>query len=273
MLLGIIGGIVGTVVVLAASLALSFRGRAEFAPGKLRTLQGQATETVGPFGAFVFFMGAGVFVITVVAIPFGEAIALLDGPVDHSVYRWVERHQTDGWYDALLAIGQMGDMYQIWSFGLIAGALLTFLAPAGRRWVPVTVMLTTIVVEHFQQMGMSRIVDRGHPPNTTGTFPSGGCARLICITGMAMFLLFAYVKVSKRVRGICWALLATLAYVEGFTRLYVSKHWLTDIPAGWLYGAVLLVTLAFAVRPLLAPAVAATSPVGDERAIKSDVLT
>lgn len=260
MLFGLLGGVLGSLIVLAAGVLIALRldggpARPPRAPlMRLRTARDQMRRTLGPAGASVLFLGAGVFVVTAFGIPLGEGVERLENKVDVPIHRWVEdTAAAPDWHRVLLAIGRMGDMWETWIGGLVCAALLTLLAPAGRRWVPAVAVSTTILVEYYQQVALARIVDRGTPVGADGTFPSGGCARLITIAGISLFLLFAYTGVSRRVQGLGWALLATLAYLEGFTRLYVSKHWFTDVPSGWIYGAALLAVLIFAVRPLLHP--------------------
>ena len=42
-----------------------------------------------------------------------------------------------------------------------------------------------------------------------------------------------------------WLLaVSTLAYLEGFTRVYLGRHWVLDIPGGWLLGAAVLAALS-----------------------------
>jgi len=41
--------------------------------------------------------------------------------------------------------------------------------------------------------------------------------------------------------------LGLAAFVEGYTRIYLLKHWFTDVVGGWVYGSLLLLALPAAV--------------------------
>jgi membrane-associated phospholipid phosphatase len=50
---------------------------------------------------------------------------------------------------------------------------------------------------------------------------------------------------------------AALSFNEAYSREYLSKHWLTDIVCGLLYGALLLAPFVAAVRLIAGPAIGA----------------
>src|SRR5262249_50699343 len=152
--------------------------------------------------------------------------------------------------------GQMGNIPQTRGLGVVAAVGLMFLAPS-RRWVPPVLVGSVIVVQKYAQTGVAKLVDRGHPPTTLGTHPSGGACRVVLIFGVLVFLLFAYTGAGRRVRGLGWGLIAMLAFVEGYTRTYLNKHWVTDVLGGWAFGVMLLAVAVFAGRALLPP------PAGD----------
>src|SRR5581483_10083540 len=93
--------------------------------------------------------------------------------------------------------------------------------------------------------------DRGTANAGAGSFPSGGCARLITAYGIVFFLaLVTWPSIARRWRIAGWTTLAVLAFVEGYTRLFLFKHWLTDVLGGWLFGALMLLALIAATRCL-----------------------
>lgn len=219
---------------------------------RLRTAREQMDRTLGPAGSCVLFYGAGTFVVTVICLPLGEVWQRLEKPHDVPVFELVQRTVEPGvWTDAMEVITQSGNVWPTRYVGL-AGAIVLMLLARRRRWVPPVLIGATILVEKYQQAALGALVDRGHPPTTLGTYPSGGCARLISIYGAIVFLLLAYTRAGRTARACTWSLLAALAFVEGYTRIYLSKHWITDVYGGWIYGYLLLAVVIFAGRSLLA---------------------
>ena len=51
-------------------------------------------------------------------------------------------------------------------------------------------------------------------------------------------------RLSRRWRTAAWAGVAVLAVLEAYSRLYLLKHWPLDVPAGALFGGLLLLTAA-----------------------------
>ncbi|MDQ1655188.1 MAG: superfamily, partial [Cryptosporangiaceae bacterium] len=47
-----------------------------------------------------------------------------------------------------------------------------------------------------------------------------------------------------RWRTAAWAVVALAAGVEGYTRIYLLKHWATDAVGGWLFGGLVLAAVA-----------------------------
>jgi membrane-associated phospholipid phosphatase len=126
-------------------------------------------------------------------------------------------------------------------------------------------ILSVLLVEKYQQSMLATIVDRGHPPTTLGTYPSGGCARLISIYGVILFLVLELTRAGRRTRTLTWTLLWTAAFIEGYSRWYLNKHWVTDVLGGWFYGGLLLAVAVFAGRALVGRR-EATAAVAEARA-------
>lgn len=220
----------------------------------LRIAREQMDRTLGRIGSFALFYSAGAFAVTAVCLPLGELWQRLETPHDIPVFELVQRTAEPGaWTDAMKIITQSGNVWPTRIVGLAGAIVLMFMARR-RRWVPPVLIGTTILVEKYQQAALGALVDRGHPPTTLGTYPSGGCARLISIYGAILFLLLAYTRAERTSRACVWGLLAAFAFVEGYTRFYLSKHWITDVYGGWIYGYLLLGVVVFAGRSLLGPA-------------------
>ncbi|TDB89594.1 phosphatase PAP2 family protein [Actinomadura sp. KC216] len=233
---------------------------------RLRTARAQLDRTLGPTGSFVVFLGAGTFLVTAVCLPLGELCQRLLNAHDVPMFDLAQRHVRPGaWTDAMNLITRSGNVWETRFVGLGAAVVLTLVALRLRRrpWVPMLLIGTVILVERFQQTGLAKLVDRGHPPTTLGTYPSGGCARLISIYGVIVLITLSYMRAGPRLRAIVWGGLAAFAFLEGYTRWHLSKHWITDVYAGWIYGYLLLAVFVFAGWSLLAEPGDGERPSGD----------
>ncbi len=65
-------------------------------------------------------------------------------------------------------------------------------------WIPPLALVATYGTEKYIQTALSRVVDRGHPPTTLGTYPSGGCARLLAVWGVSLVLISLTVNGSQK---------------------------------------------------------------------------
>lgn len=257
---GILIGVLGTVLVLLTGGAIGARtapapagalnGAGPLTSGldRLRLARLRLIETLGPLGAFVMFLGAGVLVVTPVAVVFGFGVAALEHPVDWWAFHLADRLRSPGWARAMNVVTRMGDLAETRITGAVAAVALAFVTR--RRWAPAAAIAAIIVVEKYQQSLLATIVDRGHPPTTLGTYPSGGCARLIAVYGVIVLLVLERFRAGRRARAAAWTILATAAFAEGYSRWYLNKHWLTDVLGGWFYGVLLLAVAIFAIRAL-----------------------
>ena len=216
--------------------------------GRLRLARLQLIGTLGPLGAFVMFLGAGVLVITPVAAASGFGAAALEHPVDWWAFHLADRLHSPGWARAMNVVTRMGDLDETRITAAVAAVVLAFVTR--RRWAPAVAIGSVVVVEKYQQSLLAAIVDRGHPPTTLGTYPSGGCARLISIYGVILFLVLERLRIGRPARAAAWTLLAAAAFAEGYSRWYLNKHWITDVLGGWFYGVLLLAIAVFAARTL-----------------------
>lgn len=220
------------------------------AAGRLLLARSQLVATLGPLTAFAVLLGGGLLVVTAVSAFFGLGVALLEHPVDWWAFRLAGRVRDPGQAHVMDVVTRMGDIPETRIAGAVAAVLLAFVS-RGRRWAPGVLILCVIVVEKYQQTLLATIVDRGHPPTTLGTYPSGGCARLLAVYGAIIVAATEVTRAGRRTRAVVWTLLGVAAFAEGYSRWFLRKHWLTDVLGGWFYGGLLLVVVAFAGRALV----------------------
>jgi membrane-associated phospholipid phosphatase len=257
---GVLIGVLGVVLVLAVGGVVVARpglpgpgawvsSRRWLGVDRLRLARTQLVGSIGPFGAFVMLLGGGVLVVTCIGVVFGFGVATLEHPVDWWAFHLSDRLRGHGWARLMSVVTQMGNLPETRIAGVVFAVLAAF-AARPRWWAPAVLILGVIVVEKYQQSMLATIVSRGHPPTTLGTYPSGGCARLISVYGVILFLVLELARAGRRTRAVAWTLLWAAAFAEGYSRWYLNKHWLTDVLGGWFYGGLLLAVAVFAGRAL-----------------------
>lgn len=223
--------------------------------GAARRLVAARHELVAALGAStaaVVVLLAGVAATVIVCWPLGRLAGGLERSVDLPVFRWGARHHYHGWIRVNELLTLMGNRPQVKAVCLVSAVVLALLWRRRGWWVPPVVIASAFGFEKYGQKLLALVVHRGHPPTTRGTYPSGGVARLVAIYGVILFLvLFTYPGVGRRWRVALWTMFGIAAFVEGYTRIYLLKHWFTDVVGGWVYGSLLLATLIAAASTLV----------------------
>lgn len=144
------------------------------------------------------------------------------------------------------------------AIALIGFVVLAVLRPVARnRWVVAAVLAAVVLVEKRVQVLAAEAVHGSVPPLTeayaqVGPFPSGGCTRIVLAAGLVA-VLFAREYRNRHASTALALVAAAVCTAEGFSRIYLGKHWFVDCLGGFVLGAGLLVTLAAALRCYLGP--------------------
>lgn len=198
----------------------------------------------GALTASALILVVGVALLVLVSWALG--VLTTTGPVvrlDRPLYNWfVERRA--GWLT-----GPMGVVTQLGSYTvtmLLAVVAGVGLAMRSRDALPL-LLLITVPAERYLQQAVASLVHAPRPPaalsiGPPGTFPSGGSARVVLVCGMVAWLLARH-SGSWRPAVAGWTVAALLAFAEGYSRLYLGRHWVVDVLGGWLFGALLLAVL------------------------------
>ncbi|WP_194823426.1 phosphatase PAP2 family protein [Micromonospora sp. S-DT3-3-22] len=205
------------------------------------------TAAFGRVGAAVVVLLAGAAAVVAVCWPLGEAISRLEPHVDHPVFDYVHAHRVGFWEDVNLFISPIGDRYPLKWVTVVAAIGFAIAWRRRRWWIPLVAMPLQFVVEQYTQTILAKVVDRGHPPTDLGTYPSGGCGRVLMTFGTILVLAALTWRLPRRVLIGLVTALAVLVSVEGYTRIYAEKHWLTDVFGGWFFGTLLTGVMVLAV--------------------------
>jgi membrane-associated phospholipid phosphatase len=210
-----------------------------------------ARSTVILQGAAVLLIG-GLVVFGVMAL-LGLLVVHKGPGIDKPIYHWTIAHRVPAWVSVNKRLTKIGDTWTTW--GAAAAAVVCLAVSRERRkWLPAVVLAAVILVDHFLTLGLRDIFGRPGPPNSPGgTYPSGGCDRVILFYGTIAYLLWR--QYNGRRRAAIWAsaAVAALAFNEAYTRLYLTLHWFTDVLSGLLYGGLLLGVFVCAIRVADAP--------------------
>ncbi|QNE48073.1 hypothetical protein F1C58_14990 [Glaciihabitans sp. INWT7] len=203
--------------------------------------------------AFVVTSAVGSVVSILVLIPIGVVAKALQQGLDLPVFTWTHGLVVPGsaFTKFNTYVTSLGDRSTVDLICVIAALILCF-AYRQRWWIPLVAITVTFFVQHEGQLLLARLLARDLPPvANAGTFPSGGVSRMLADYGVIIVLVILLIgTVSRQWRAGLWIGLGTFAAIEGFTRGYLSLHWLTDILAGYVFGWLLFVTFTTAVAAL-----------------------
>jgi membrane-associated phospholipid phosphatase len=197
-------------------------------------------------GALVILL-SGAAAAVIICWPFGRFARRFVSDIDAPFLRWTQSHVVDTgvWHHFNSVATNMGNRPVIKFLVPLGAVVLAALWAKRGFWIPLIIVPLSYVFEKFGQTALAKVADR---PKVNlpgfGDFPSGGCARLLVIYGVIWYmtvLTFPAMKRWVRVGG--FTVIGILAFVEGYTRVFLIKHWGLDVVGGWLYGTLML--LAF----------------------------
>lgn len=254
-------GIVGLVVVAALGLVAVVAAPQWQPPGWWRVGQARVSAivdvSVAQVGrlttALVVVLAGGGLMVAVLWIT-GWPIKLTESAVDVPIYEWWVSSTAEApawWSRTWLTLTNIGGLTQTQTLTVVFAVVIAVLWRRKRWWIPLVVLPVGYVLEKTLQDLLKLVVDRGHPPTTLGSFPSGGCARVVLIYGLIVFLLlWGWKPRDRRIWVAGGAFVALCATVQAYARTFNLEHWITDVVAGLVFGLMLLATMVAAVLVL-----------------------
>jgi membrane-associated phospholipid phosphatase len=176
----------------------------------------------------------------------GEGIAAVDRPVS----RWLAGHR-DGWLtEVMRVITHAGDPGVLMVLAVAACAGVTWWK---RSWLPIAVGVLGAGGIGLMVTAVKLVVGRSRPPLPFAavtedgySFPSGHAAGITVAVLLTAWMLTCWVTRSWNARVLAWTSAVLLIGVVGFSRIYLGVHYLSDVAAGWVLGAVWAGTVALA---------------------------
>jgi hypothetical protein len=180
------------------------------------------------------------------------------GPtIDVPIMEWTSTHQVPRWADITERVNAVGNPWTVWGSSATAAACLAT-GWRDQKWLPAAVLWTARLVDRRVTLALRHKFRRLGPPDSPlGTYPSGGCSRVILFNGLIANMLWREFSGSYRGRVLSMGAVSALAFHQAYTRGYLSKHWSTDIVSGLFQGALLYVPFAVAIRVIKGPPKAA----------------
>jgi membrane-associated phospholipid phosphatase len=216
--------------------------------GRLGRIRDAAVDELGRYGGAVVVLLAGAAAAVIISWPFGRFARRYKPNIDAPFLRWTRKHVSNhgSWHHINSVLTNMGNRPVIKILVPVGAVVLAALWARRGFWIPILVVPLGYVFEKFGQSALSKVVARQPTPTLPdfGTYPSGGCARLIVVYGLIWYM----VTITFPAMGRFWkvagfTVVAILAFVEGYTRIYLIKHWGLDVVGGWLFGTLLLLAL------------------------------
>jgi len=198
------------------------------------------------------------------------------GPtIDKPIYQWMSRHETHYWIAAMNRATKVGNTWTTWGAAVVAAICLAAFYRT-RKWLPPVVLGAAIVIDHYLTLALRHTFHRLGPPDSPlGTFPSGGCDRILVFYGLIAYLIWREASGSRRVAIWSAGVVYAVAFSEAYSRVYLTLHWFTDAVSGLIYGTLILATFIAAIRlvdgPGRKPALE-TGIVPDEPAVSANHL-
>jgi len=183
------------------------------------------------------------------------------GPsIDEPIVRWTSSHQVRIWAAVMRRLDKVGNTWTTWGAAGTAAVCLAVTWPR-QKWLPPATLGAAILVDHYATIALRHRFGRPGPPGSPGgTYPSGGCDRVVLFYGLIGHLLWREFSGTPRGKVCLVGTVAALSFNEAYGREYLSKHWFTDIVSGLFYGAVLLGPFIAAVRLVAGPANVHSAP-------------
>lgn len=152
--------------------------------------------------------------------------------VDYGTRTWIRMLREEMPYLPMAFVTQLGGLFGV--LLLIAAGVAVLLWRRQRRWA---IALPALMAGTGALQALAKwTIGRARPDESPWGFPSGHVLSLVVFFGLMVWLV---VTASRRRRR--WRLLASLLCVAtvaivAFSRLYLDRHWLSDLAGGLTIG-------------------------------------
>ena len=218
---------------------------------------------------FLTIVAVGAVVVYALMALLGLVVVHAGPSIDKPLFHWTVSHREHLWKSAMTRATKVGDTWTVRG-AAVAAAVCLAVTWRRLRWLPPVALGAMQVLQRVLTSAIHHTLHRVGPPgHIHGTFPSGGSERCVVFYGLIAYLLWREFSGSRKAAIWSGAVVAALAYNEGYSRVYLGMHWFTDVLSGWIYGALLLVVFIIAVRMVAGPPRRPGDPGVQDRAVSS----
>jgi hypothetical protein len=251
---------VGIIVILAVT-ALAAKRSLRRSPVATASLNGHhASDPVGlratrsSIVGLLLILAAGAVAVYALTCLLGVLVVHAGPHIDQPIYTWMGQHRVHFWKSAMNRATKAGDTWTTWGAAATAAVCLAAFYRS-HKWLPPVVLGAAIVFDHYLTLALRHTFHRLGPPDSPlGTFPSGGCDRIIVFYGLIAYLIWREISGSRRAAIWSAGVVAALAFSEAYSRIYLSLHWFTDAVSGLIYGSLILAVFIITIRVVVGPA-------------------
>jgi hypothetical protein len=240
-------------------------GRSHKALGNRTSLTDFAWESAR-LGAFAV---VGTVVVFGLMWALGQIVVFHGLALDKPIFTWMIHHQVHALAALMNRLTKIGNTWTCWGAAFAAAGCLAATWRT-KKWLPPSVLAGLIVIDHFTTLALRHVFHRlGPPTSPLGTYPSGGCDRVIVFYGLIAYLLWREFSGRRSTAIALGGGVAALGFNEAFSRVYLSLHWTTDAVSGLLYGTLLLAVFITAVHLVAGPHIRPSGEPGAQSAFQS----
>lgn len=168
---------------------------------------------------------------------------------DAALSGWFGAQRSELATQVMLAVTMLADWRVLFPLAVI---MLAYLALVGQRRLAVVLASAFAATLAFVPL-IKMLMQRARPTQLYDgaeafSFPSGHATHATVILGTAALLMASTLR--PWLRNLVHSGAAVLILVIGVSRVYLGAHWPTDVMAGMLFGAVMLIIVAVLTRDL-----------------------
>jgi membrane-associated phospholipid phosphatase len=152
--------------------------------------------------------------------------------IDYGTRTWIRLLREEAPYLPMALVTELGGFYGI--LLLIAVGVAILLWRRQRRWA---VALPALMAGAGALQAIAKwSMGRARPDESPWGFPSGHVLSLVVFFGLMVWLVATASRRRRRWRVLASALCALTVAIVAFSRLYLDRHWLSDLAGGLTIG-------------------------------------